>query len=147
MNCVGLVVMSRLWTWKAKFLTSTQRLAELLISQANISTCSLRSWSRETCLWPPVFSTANVFLRIPPRSQPAVIPIGQQESLGVPDLSVLWKVVAGSQERALCVLCGAVSEKMRYGRCGFETARVEVAQVAHEQVRGTGPAPSRLHVT
>lgn len=45
------------------------------------------------------------------------------------------------------MLCGAVSGKMRYGRCGFETARVEVAQVAHEQVRGTGPASSRLHVT
>lgn len=42
---------------------------------------------------------------------------------------------------------GVVSGKMRCGRCGFETARVEVAQVAHEQVRGTGPAPSRLHVT
>lgn len=44
-------------------------------------------------------------------------------------------------------MVGVVSGKMRCGRCGFETARVEVAQVAHEQVRGTGPAPSRLHGT
>lgn len=44
------------------------------------------------------------------------------------------------------MLCGAVSGKMRYGRCGFETARVEVAQVAHEQVRGTGPAFLRPQV-
>lgn len=62
---------------------------------------------------------------------------------------MLWKVVAGSQERALCVLvrCGVVSGKMKYWRCGFETVGMKVAQVAHEQVRGTGLALSRLHVT
>lgn len=94
-----------------------------------------------------MFSIASVFLWIPPRSQPTVIPTEKQESLGLPDLSVLWKVVAGSQERALCVLCGVVSGKVKYWRCGFETVGMKVAQVAHEQVRGTGPALSRLHVT
>lgn len=45
------------------------------------------------------------------------------------------------------VRCGAVSGKMRYWRCRFETVGMRGAQVDEEQVRGTGPALNRLHVT
>lgn len=92
MNYVGLLLISRLWTWRAEFITSTQRLAEQLIHWANFY-LQLEILEQRPVVGPCSVQQVVSF-GLPPRIQPAAI---------LPGLSVCWKVVAGSQEGALCV--------------------------------------------